>query len=231
MGLIQEVQTLNDTNKQLQSEYIRARKEAEKATKKAEQLTKKLEQVKKEKEQKKEYERDLKKAVENDCMQCMKRCFEREGYQKALYHLQLAETRNDILQHISESENEFNYLDNNYERILNKVKKIYENDQKAKNKLLTQQLKEELKKSKTVEIAKKFGYSENKTYTIEEINTLNDKIQLYIKKQQQQEEEQKGNAFLGIFKFIGLIIKWTILVLFGWIYFIFKLLVELSKGC
>ena len=152
MGLIQEVQNLTDNNKQLTNEYIKAKREAEKATKKAEELAKKLEQAREEKQQKREYERDLKKAVENDCIQCMKRCFEREGYQKALYHLQLAETRNDILQHIPESENEYNYLDNNYEKILNKVKKIYENDQKAKAYLLTEQLKE-IQKQKEIEEA------------------------------------------------------------------------------
>lgn len=35
----------------------------------------------------------------------------------------------------SESEFEYNYLDKNYERIFNKVKKIYENDLLLKSKL------------------------------------------------------------------------------------------------
>ena len=151
MGLIQEVQQLSDNNKQLYSEYKRAQKEAEQATKKAEQLAKKLEQAKEEKQQKREYERDITKAVEKDCIQCMRRCFEREGCQKASYHLQLVETRNDILQHIPESEKEFDFLDNNYERILNKVKKQYENDQKAKTYFLTEQLKEVQKKKEVEE--------------------------------------------------------------------------------
>lgn len=151
MGLIQEVQELSDNNKQLYSEYKRAQKEAEQATKKAEQLAKKLEQAKEEKQQKREYERDITKAVEKDCIQCMRRCFEREGCPKAFYHLQLAETRNDILQHIPESEKEFDFLDNNYERILNKVKKQYENDQKAKTYFLTEQLKEVQKKKEVEE--------------------------------------------------------------------------------
>ena len=151
MGLIQEVQQLSDNNKQLYSEYKRAQKEAEQATKKAEQLAKKLEQAKEEKQQKREYERDITKAVEKDCIQCMRRCFEREGCQKAFFHLQLVETRNDILQHIPESEKEFDFLDNNYERILNKVKKQYENDQKAKTYFLTEQLKEVQKKKEVEE--------------------------------------------------------------------------------
>ena len=151
MGLIQEVQELSDNNKQLYSEYKKAQKEAEQVTKNAEQLAKKLEQAKEEKQQKREYERDITKAVEKDCIQCMRRCFEREGCPKAFYHLQLAETRNDILQHIPESEKEFDFLDNNYERILNKVKKQYENDQKAKTYFLTEQLKEVQKKKEVEE--------------------------------------------------------------------------------
>lgn len=229
MGLIQEVQTLNDSNKQLQNEYIKARKETEKATREAEKLAKKLEYARQEKEQKREYERDLKKAVEKDCIQCFKRCFEREGYKKALYHLQLAETRKDILQNIPESESEFDYLDNNYERILNKVKKIYENDQNAKNELLTQQLKEELQKSGNIEIAQKFGYDENKIYTIEGINKLNDNIKAYIEKQEQQEKENTTNIFIAFFRFIGLIIKWIFLILFGGLYLIIKVLTGLAK--
>ncbi len=151
MGLIQEVQELSDNNKQLYNEYKKAQKEAEQATKKAEQLAKKLEQAKEEKQTKKEYERDITKAVERDCIQCMKRCFNREGYQKAFYHLQLVETRKEILQHIPESEVEAEYLDNNYERILNKVKKQYENDQKAKTYFLTEQLKEAQKQKENEE--------------------------------------------------------------------------------
>lgn len=161
MRLIQEVQELSDNNKQLLSEYKKAQKEAEQATRKAEQLAKKLEQAREEKQQKREYERDIVKAVEKDCIQCMRRCFEREGCQKAFYHLQLAETRNDILQHIPESEKEFDFLDNNYERILNKVKKQYENDQKAKAYFLTEQLKE-VQKQKENEEAKQQKKQETK---------------------------------------------------------------------
>ena len=80
----------------------------------------------------KEYERDLKIAVENDCINCMKRDFEKEGYTNACINLQLATTRQDILEHVPENEFERNYLDKNYERIFNKVQKIYKNDEKAK---------------------------------------------------------------------------------------------------
>lgn len=203
MGLIQEVQELSDNNKQLYNEYKRAQKEAEQATKKAEQLAKKLEQAREEKQQKREYERDLTKAVEKDCIQCMRRCFEREGYQEAFYHLQLSETRNDILQHIPESQQEFDYLDNNYERILNKVKKQYKNDLNAKNELLTQQLKQELEENGKIELAKKFGYSEDITYTIEGINKLNNKIQEHIKKQEQQKKQETKNIFFNLVVFLA----------------------------
>lgn len=161
MGLIQEVQELSDNNKQLFNEYKRAQKEAEQATKKAEQLAKKLEQAREEKQQKREYERDLAKAVEKDCVQCMRRCFDREGYQKAFYHLQLSKTRNDILQHIPESQKEYDYLDNNYEKILNRVKKQYENDQKAKAYFLTEQLKE-VQKQKEIKEAEQQKKQETK---------------------------------------------------------------------
>lgn len=161
MGLIQEVQELSDNNKQLYNEYKKAQKEAEQATKKAEQLAKKLEQAREEKQQKREYERDIIKAVERDCIQCMKRCFDREGYQKAFYHLQLVETRKEILQHIPESEIESEYLDNNYEKILTKVKKQYENDQKAKTYFLTEQLKE-VQKQKEIEKAEQQKKQETK---------------------------------------------------------------------
>ena len=161
MGLIQEVQELSENNKQLLSEYKKAQKEAEQATKKAEKLAKKLEQAREEKQTKREYERDIIKAVENDCIRCMEKCFEREGHQKAFYHLQLLETRDDILNHIPESDFEYHYLKENYEKILNKVKKQYENDQKAKNYFLTEQLKE-VQRQKEIEKAEQQKKQETK---------------------------------------------------------------------
>lgn len=112
--------------------------------KKVEKLTKRLEQQKEEKKTQKEYERDLKIAVENDCINCMKRDFEKEGYKNACINLQLAKTRQDILDHVPESEFERNYLDKNYERIFNKVKKIYENDMKAQEQMQQLILKKQL---------------------------------------------------------------------------------------
>lgn len=117
--------------------------------KEVERLTKQLEKAKEEKKTQKEYERDLKIAVENDCINCMKRDFEKEGYTNACINLQLAKTRQDIIENVAESEIERQYLDNNYERIFNKIKRIYENDEKSKKrylKLETQKQLEEIQK-------------------------------------------------------------------------------------
>jgi hypothetical protein len=229
MGLIQEVQTLNDTNKQLQNEYIKARKEAEKATREAKKLEKKLEYARQEKEQKREYERDIKKAIEKDFIKDLQTYINKNNYKKSFIDLYTIETRTNIINKFAKNDFEFDYINENYERILNKVKKIYENDQNAKNELLTQQLKEELQKSGNIEIAKKFGYDENKIYTIEGINKLNDNIKAYIEQQEQQEKENATNIFIAFFRFIGLIIKWFFLILFGGLYLIIKVLTGLAK--
>lgn len=229
MGLIQEVQTLNDSNKQLQNEYIKARKETEKATREAEKLAKKLEYARQEKEQKREYERDIKKAIEKDFIKDLQIYINKNNYKKSFIDLYTIETRTNIINKFAKNDFEFDYINENYERILNKVKKIYENDQNAKNELLTQQLKEELQKSGNIEIAKKFGYNENKIYTIEGINKLNNNIKAYIEKQEQQEKENTTNIFIAFFRFIGLIIKWIFLILFGGLYLIIKVLTGLAK--
>lgn len=100
--------------------------------KEVERLTRQLEKAKEEKKTQKEYERDLKKAVEHDCIECMKRDFEKEGFTNACINLQLITTRQAILENIPESEFERQYLDDNYEKIFNKVKKIYANNEKAR---------------------------------------------------------------------------------------------------
>ena len=119
--------------------------------KEVERLTRQLEKAKEEKKTQKEYERDLKKAVEHDCMECMKRDFEKEGFQNARINLQLVTTRQAILENVPESELERQYLDDNYERIFNKVKKIYANNEKAR--IQAEQLKaqqeEEVRKNTT----------------------------------------------------------------------------------
>lgn len=100
--------------------------------KEVERLTKQLEKAKEEKKTQKEYERDLKKAVEHDCIECMRRDIEKEGFTNACINLQLITTRQAILENVPESEFERQYLDDNYERIFNKVKKIYANNEKAR---------------------------------------------------------------------------------------------------
>ena len=113
--------------------------------KEVEKLTKQLEKAKEEKKTQKEYERDLKIAVENDLISTMKGYFEREPFQNACINLSLASTRQEILDNVPESEFERNQIDKNYERIFNKVKKIYENDMKAKQEIQNMILQEQLK--------------------------------------------------------------------------------------
>ena len=114
--------------------------------KEVERLQRKLERAKEEKENKKQYERDLKIAVENDLKNCFYNCFEREGLEKGLINLSLKVTRDEIIQNVGESETEKNYIDDNYEKILNKIKKVYINDQKAKNAIIAHQLKQQQEK-------------------------------------------------------------------------------------
>ena len=111
--------------------------------KEVERLQRQLERAKEEKENKKQYEKDLKIAVENDLKRCFYNCFEREGLEKGLINLSLKVTRDEVIQNVGENEFERNYIDNNYEKILNKVKKVYENDQKAKNTILAYQLQQQ----------------------------------------------------------------------------------------
>ena len=147
MGLVAEVQ-------ELRNEYKKAQQEAEKSKKELEKL-----------QQKKEYEKNIKeeekiriKAVEYDLIETFSKCFERDGYEKGFINLRLKATRDEILNNVPENDVEWHYINNNYERILNKVKRIYENDQKAKNTLkqieLQQKLIEEQKKQQKYNIIK-----------------------------------------------------------------------------
>lgn len=229
MGLIQEVQTLNNTNKQIQNEYLKARKEAEIATKKANELAKKLEIERQQKKEYREYKTDIKKALERDFISELKNYINKNGYKKAQIDLYKIEKRTEIINKIAKNDLEYEFLDSNYEKITDKTLKIYNNNELAKNKELSQQLKETLQKSGNIEIAQKFGYDENKIYTIEGINKLNDNIKAYIEKQEQQEKENTTNIFIAFFRFIGLLIKWIFLILFGGLYFIIKVLTGLAK--
>lgn len=135
MSLAQEVRELANNNEQLTNEYIRAKRELEKNQKEVEKLEKKLELARQEKENKKEYERGLLKAVENDLINTFSRCFEDEGLENGYINLRLKSTRDEILQNVPENEIEARYIDENYEKILEKVKKIYKNDFEAKQEL------------------------------------------------------------------------------------------------
>ncbi len=119
----------------LTMEVERLNRTIEDNQKEVEKLTKQLEKAKEEKENQKVYEKDLKKALEYDCIDCMKRDFEKEGFYNACINLQLATTRQAIIDNLGENEIEKRYLDNNYEKNFNKVKKIYANDEKAKQQI------------------------------------------------------------------------------------------------
>ena len=135
----------------LTMEVKKLNKTIEDNQKQIEKLTRQLEIEKEKKKTQKEYERDLKKAVEHDCIECMKRDFEKEGFTNACINLQLITTRQAIIENVAESDIEAHYLDDNYERIFNKVKKIYANNEKAK--MQAEQLKiqqeEETRKNTT----------------------------------------------------------------------------------
>lgn len=126
-----------------------ARKEQEQK-KRLEEIKKIEEKKEKEKEQK-QYEKDLKIAVENDLKNCFMNCFEREGLQKGYINLRLLSTRKEIIENVGENFAERQYIDENYEKILSKVKQIYENDQKAKSEYMQLQLLEEQQKQQEEE--------------------------------------------------------------------------------
>lgn len=146
MSLLQEVQTLNDEYKKINIEYRQAQKDAEKATKKAEKLALKLEEEKKKQENLKEYEKDLTKATENDLQNTFKTYFNNTDLQNAYIKLRLNETREKIIKDIATNDREGDYLQNNYERILQKVYKIFKNDIDAKQEL--QNIEEQKKQDK-----------------------------------------------------------------------------------
>jgi len=126
---------LNEEYKRISMEYIQAQKDAEKATKKAEELAKKLEKAQSKKENKKEYVKDLAKALEKELQIIFKKSFTNEQLQKSYINLRLYAEREKIINNIAINEREFDYLQNNYERILQKVYKIFKNDIDAKQEL------------------------------------------------------------------------------------------------
>lgn len=111
--------------------------------KEVERLQRQLERKKEKKENQKQYEKDLHIATETDLKNCFCEYIEREGLNAGLTKLYLKDTRNEIIEKIGQIEFEKHFINENYERILNKVKKIYENDQKAKNTIFAYQLQQQ----------------------------------------------------------------------------------------
>lgn len=145
MGLLAEVQTMNIREARKEQEQQKQLKEI-----------KKIEEKKEREKEQKQYEKDLTKAVENDLKKCFMRCFENEGLKNGYINLRLLSTRIEIIQNISENALERHFIDENYEKILLKVKRIYENDQKAKDeytqiKLLEEQQKQQEEEKKQQE--------------------------------------------------------------------------------
>lgn len=71
-----------------------------------------------------------------------------KDYKSGYINLSLVATRKEIIENVAESTIERDYIYNNYEKILNKVKKIYENDEKAKNAYLQMQMQEQINQYK-----------------------------------------------------------------------------------
>ena len=71
-----------------------------------------------------------------------------KDYKSGYINLSLVTTRNEIIKNVAENTIEYDYLYNNYEKILNKVKKIYENDEKAKYAYLQMQMQEQINQYK-----------------------------------------------------------------------------------
>lgn len=84
---------------------------------------------------KKNKQRSSVQSATEELERCFCNSFEKYGAQTAILGLSLKSTRDDILAHIPESRIEYDYLNENYEKILNKIKKIYINDEKAKMQL------------------------------------------------------------------------------------------------
>ncbi len=187
----------------LTMEFEKVNKTMAENQKEVERLQRKLEQAKEEKENQKQFERDLKIAIENDLKNCFYNCFENEGLEKGFINLSLKTTRDEIIQNVGENEIERNYIDNNYERVLNKVKKVYENDQKAKNIILAYQLQQQNEQQK--------------------LNAEQERIK-------QEKSDKRWATFETVCHIIGAILKWTCIILFGGIYLIFKFISDLAKG-
>lgn len=175
--------------------YMKTKQEQVENQKEVERLQRKLENLEEEKKQEKEYKKDYFIAVRKDLQSTFKLCFDEEGAKKAYIHLRLKSTRERVILNVGENSIERDWLEDNYEKELEKVRKIYENDEKARMEILAPKLLEEAKK-----------------------------IQ-----EQKEKEERKENIFYSIIYIIGQIFKWIFLILFGGIYFIFRVISGLAK--
>lgn len=108
-------------------------------------------------------QKDFIQSAKEELERCFVNDIEKEGIDMALINLHLKSTRDSILKNISESREEYDYLNENYEKILNRTTKIYVNDAKARKKrdelieqkkieLLQEKIEEKEQKSSTIKI-------------------------------------------------------------------------------
>ena len=141
-----------DKNAYMNEEYIKAKQEQEANKKEVEKLQQKLDNMENQKQQDKEYKKDYFIAVKKDLQNTFSNCFEREGLKVGYIHLRLKSTRDDIIKHVAENSDEIRWIDDNYEKELERIKKIYENDEKAKLEILKPKIEAEKAKQQQHEI-------------------------------------------------------------------------------
>lgn len=139
VAIMEEKQIMKEMEQQ-QKEAIQRKKRIEKEQQEKEKLKeiRKIEQEKEIKEEQKEYEKGLFIACENDLKNSFDKMFANNGHntkleiQITLSVLQRVETRNAYLNEFGKAGVLiYDYLDENYEKILNKVYKKWENNIKS----------------------------------------------------------------------------------------------------
>ena len=175
-------------------EYKQRAKEREQA-----ERQKEIEKIQRKKEQKaelKQYEKDILTACKRELKEKFEKEFELQGL-KAKYFFYKIENRNNIVKSIAETQLQADFLETNYNKVLNEVIKKYE-------------LQEEYNEERNREIA------------AEQIEKLRPQWEEERKK---QERHENAITFL---KLLWTIIKWILIILFGWIYLLFKFICALA---
>lgn len=168
----------------------------------------KIEKEKARKQSQKDFENGLKIAILEDLEGVFYRCFERDGLYNGLINLSLLSTRNDVLKNLPKSTFERKIINDNYEKTLNKVKKIFEANEKAKYLL-------ELEKEKQRNLLNK-----NIIITTDDL-------------QQTQQKKPKKSILKKIWKVIdtmSTVACWIILAIFGFLFLSFDFCMGMEKA-